>query len=210
MKRRNAGMREKGWKTSRETTLGRHKGENAVYRSKEWGYQDLGSGFELWDTIPRFTVWQTVASKHQPHSITHVICGSQRLRDGDVVSEGVVYFVWRLLHLICHQPWGSNIIYKCFGRIHSIPELWIQKQSLFLDKSSVGLHAWSKPDLSPHFCNSTWVSVFRGKVLAPSKPWKTLFQFEHCIYSIQTCKINREKHDESQTNKPTHYGIHKP
>lgn len=60
VKRRNAGLRVKN---KQKNHKGRQKRENAVYRLKESGYQDLGSCFELWDMIPRFTTWLTAASK---------------------------------------------------------------------------------------------------------------------------------------------------
>lgn len=70
-KRWNAGLRDKGWKTSRKTTRGDRMEEMLCTGRKEWGYQDLGSCFELWDTILRFL---TAASKYQQYSIACVNC----------------------------------------------------------------------------------------------------------------------------------------
>lgn len=81
-------------------------GENATYTSEEWGYRDPGTRHELQETILQVIIWWTAAPDYSADSVALV----KRVRLRDVACCHRAKTLW----LICDQPWGSKIIYKCF------------------------------------------------------------------------------------------------
>lgn len=159
----------------------------------------------IWDLVLNSRTWSQGSQYDwlwHLSSIPRVNCDWETRR---VVNERCVHFLvdtwcWPLF-MICHQPGG---ICKCFVRIHSIPELQIQKQSeSHLRECMLDLNK-----IYPHYCNSTWVSVLRGKSSHPGT--MKHFLFKQCIYSLQSRTTNREKGMLKVRLIQTHHGTRRP
>lgn len=155
-----AGMQ--GWRRKGEKQVEKYQGEtdrrNAAYGSEEWGYQGLGSCFEHLGPTKRFTA----------DSLWNVTALRETMNEDSCVC--IIASLW------------TTELFTFLGRIESVLEMLIPKQSLFLGKSSIQKHvrpANNPSPSSPHFCNLTSVSVFR---------WGKLFEcLNHEMPPVRRC-----------------------
>lgn len=188
VQRRNAELRERGWKTSRQTQEeinGRecraHIRGMRLSGSKilSWTLGDYPTGHHMMDCGLR-----VFGRQH----CTCQACLSQTERCCmHVVAE------WRRLWLLCDQPWGSKIIYKCFQEFTAF--LNCRYKTLIISGP-----LWEcMPD--PYRIHLLTTKCVMKNLLASWNHDKKPVNLDQVIHSGQARKINRAKQVECRPNK---------
>ncbi len=194
-------MREKGWKTSRETARGDSKQKMLCtgLRNETIRIWDLVLNSGTWSQSSQYDwLWPPNIS----HTASHVSSEPER---------------WCMLSLkgayTCTQTLSEDC---CIRYVTSLGAATLFTSVLeefiaFLYCRYKNSHYfWTRPLWEcmpdPYTICLLIIAIlhelmhFWGQLLATWNHTKLPIQFEQCIYSSQPCKTNREKHDERQTN----------
>lgn len=185
---------------------GKPQGET---EKRDWLVQVKGmrlSGFEIlfWTLGHDPSVPDMIDCRCLDNDQRHTCLGAQKVKRSADHHRGEcrlarVQTVSKRCHIWYVTSFGAATLFtSVLEGIRSIPESQIHKQSLFLDESSEGMHAWPIHNQSNHFLHFYMSHCIVRKTICIRKPWKKPQLNQNIVQSIQGGNMLRVR----RVNKP--------